>query len=147
MPGSIYTFDGPAEARVSTSDSMRLFPAPIGSKHSERAVTVRERSMSGLDENPAVYLEPLLAALLFGLLNLGSCIVQTLGQVLRISYIYSETGNVKMEGTLVLDLLRSMIYTLILATIALALVRVVELVVAVGTGVSWVLKGIVWVLT
>ena len=62
------------------------------------------------------------------------------------SYVYSETGEMKMEGNLVLNILRSILYAFILGSVAVALLRVIQLAVKIGVGVVWVLEGVMWVL-
>jgi hypothetical protein len=80
------------------------------------------------------------------LLEMSLCIIQTLGKVLHMSYVYSETGEMKMEGNLMLNILRSILYALILGSVATALLRVIQLAVKIGVGVVWVLEGLMWVL-
>jgi hypothetical protein len=152
MPGSIHMFDGPAEAEVNIGDDTTPSQATIGSDRPRRTIATTKQAVSyggcaiGLDEDTAACLELLLITLMRRLLEMGSRIIQTLGKVLRMWYVYSETGNMKMEGMLVLDVLRSIVHTLILGAVAVALARVVGLAVKVGTGIVWVLKGICWVL-
>lgn len=152
MPGSIRTFDGPADAELDMRDDETASPAPIGGAGAECAVrtpmqtTGSRECVAGLDESTLARLEPLLIGLLARLLEMSSCIIQTLGKVLHLSYVYSETGDVKMEGKLVLDVLRSIVYTLILGAVAATLARVVQLAAKIGMGIVWVLKGVIWVL-
>jgi hypothetical protein len=152
MPGSIPMFDGPAEAEVDIGDDTTPSPEPIGSDISQHPIITIKRAVSygtcvvGLDESTAACLEPLLVGLVGRLLEMGSCIIQTLGKVLRMSYVYSETGNMKIEGTLVLNVLRSLVYTFVLGAVAVALARVFGLVMKVGKGIGWVLKGVFWIL-
>lgn len=152
MPGSIHTFDDPAEAEVDVSDGAAPSPVPTVSDDSQCAATATLGAVSydsrlvGLEEITAACLETLLVGLVGKLLEMGSCILRTMAKVLRVSYAYSETGSLKMEGMLVLDVLRSVIYALIWGAIAVALTRVVALAVKVGACILWVLKGIFWVL-
>jgi hypothetical protein len=152
MPGSIRTFDGPADAEFETSDDTTVSPPSIGSDGAECAISTTKQTVGygkyvvGRDKSMVTCLEPLLIGLIARLLEMSSCIIQTLGKVLHMSYVYSETGDMKMEGTLVLDVLRSIIYTLILGAIAAALARVVQLAVKMGMGIAWVVKGLFWVL-
>lgn len=152
IPGSIRTFDGPADAEFETGDDTTVSPPSIGSDGAECAISTTKQTggyrkcVVGRDESMVTCLEPLLIGLIARLLEMSSCIIQTLGKVLHMSYVYSETGDMKMEGTLVLDVLRSIIYTLILGAIAAALARVVQLAVKMGMGIAWVVKGLFWVL-
>jgi hypothetical protein len=152
MPGSIRTFDGPADAKPDTSDDKTASPGPISRDGPKFAITTLMQSMShgkcliGFDESSVSCLEPLLIGLMARLLEMGLCIIQTLGEVLHMSYVYSETGEMKMEGNLVLNMLRSILYALILGSVAAALLRVIQLAVKIGVGVVWVLEGVMWVL-
>lgn len=152
MPGSIRTFDGLADAELDMRDDGTASPAPIGGGGAECASTTPMQTtgsrecVAGLDESMLACLEPLLIGLLARLLEMSSCIIQTLGKVLHLSYVYSETGDVKIEGKLVLDVLRSMVYTLILGQVAATLARMVQLAAKIGMGIVWVLKGVIWVL-
>ena len=188
MPGSMPTFDSPAEAEVHISDDTTPCLAAIGSDVPQHSITAARRAMGyensvvtleettaawvesvgndtpqhaitaiaqamslrnrifGLGEKTAVYLKPLLVGLLGKLLEMGSCIVVTLRKVLRVSYVYSETGKMKIDGTLVVEVFGSIICSLILGAVAAALAKVVWVVVRVGVCVLWVLKGVFWIL-
>jgi hypothetical protein len=153
MPGSIRTFDGPADARPDIGDDKTAPPGPISSDGATFAITTSMQTIGhgkcliGLDESTVACLEPLLIGLMARLLEMSLCIIQTLGKVLYMSYVYSETGEMKMEGELVLNILRSILYTLILGSVAAALLKVIQLAVKIGVGIVWVLEGVMWVLT
>jgi hypothetical protein len=152
MPGSIRTFDGLANAELDMRDDETASPAPVGGGGAECAITTPMQTtgsrecVAGLDESMLAGLEPLLIGLLARLLEMSSCIIQTLGKGLHLSYVYSETGEVKIEGKLVLDVLRSIVYTLILGHVAATLARVVQLAAKIGMGLVWVVQGVIWVL-
>ena len=110
-----------------------------------RAGSIRDR-MLGLEESAVAYLEPILMGLLGRLGGMAHCIVGTMRKVLRTTYVYSETGKMEIDGVLVVEVLRSMIYTLILGAIAMALAKVIKLVVRVGACIVWMFKGFLWVL-
>jgi hypothetical protein len=151
MPGSIPTFDGPAEAEVDIDDGTASSLRLLSSDNSQRAISIKRAASRGncvvdLEKTAAACLEPLLVALVGRLVEMGSYITQTLGNVLRASYVYSETGTMKIEGTLVLDVFRSMVYALILVAIAVALARILRLAARVGACFVCLLKGVFWVL-
>jgi hypothetical protein len=150
MPGSILTFDGPAEAEVDIDDDTASSLTRLSSDSSQRTFTIKraasyENCVIDFEGAATACLEPLLVALIGRLLEMGSYIIQTLGNILYVSYVYSERGTMKIEGTLVLDVLRSIVYTLILVAIAIALARILWLAARVGTLFVWLLKGVFWV--
>ena len=127
-------------------------PRAVGSDVPQRAITILTRASSlrgrvlGVEESTVAYLKPLSIGFLGKLEAMVYCIVGTMRRVLRISYVYSETGRLKIEGMLVMDILRSAVYTLILGAIAVALAKIVSVVVRVGACIVWVFRGLLWVL-
>ena len=127
-------------------------PRAVGSDIPQRAITILTRASSlrgrvlGVENSTSSYLKALSIGFLGKLEGMVHCLVGTMRKVLRVSYVYSETGRMKIEGMLVLDILRSLLYTLILGAIAVALAKVISLVVRVGACIVWVFKGLLWVL-
>jgi hypothetical protein len=130
----IPTLEGSAKTQVDIKESMAHSTAPIGSDRAQADIITRTRAAEhgerviGLNDTTAAFLEVLLFDIVKRLLGMGSCIVETLGNLLRLSYIYWETGKMKVERTLVLDVGRSVVYTLILVAIPFALETVVRVI-------------------
>lgn len=108
MPGPIPTLDSSAETEVDIKESMAPSTALIGSDRAQGDITTRKRAAKhgerviGLNKSTAAFLEVFLFDIAKRLLGMGSCIVGTLGKLLRLSYIYREAGKMKVERTLVL---------------------------------------------
>jgi hypothetical protein len=108
MPGPIPTLDSSAETEVDIKESMAPSTALIGSDRAQGDSTTRKRAAKhgerviSLNKSTTALLEVFLFDIAKGLLGVGSCIVGTLAKLLRLLYIYWETGKVEVERTLVL---------------------------------------------
>ncbi len=82
------------------------------------------------------------------LMEMISCVTDTVKRVYKVSYVYSKTGTLKVKdmGALVRDCVRSVVYLLILGVVIVLVCRVLGVFVRIAKGFFWMLRGIACVL-